>query len=54
MAFVLGYAPYMKLIHNGKSKNNQIDAATIASLLCGGALPLEMPDGREKSGPGSD
>ena len=38
--FVLGHALYMKAIHGGKSKNDQIDAAKIAALLRGGNLPL--------------
>ena len=40
IAFVLGHALYMKAIHGGKSKNDQIDAAKIARLLRGGTLPL--------------
>src|SRR5436309_432261 len=39
IAFVLGHALYMKAIHGGKSKNDQIDAAKIARLLRGGTLP---------------
>ncbi len=39
IAFVLGHALYMKAIHGGKSKNDQIDAGKIARLLRGGALP---------------
>jgi transposase len=37
--FVLGHALYMKAIHGGKSKNDRIDAHTIATLLRGGMLP---------------
>jgi transposase len=37
--FVLGHALYMKAIHGGKSKNDQIDAGKIARLLRGGNLP---------------
>src|SRR5438132_13451101 len=37
--FVLGHALYMKAIHGGKSKNDRIDAAKIATLLRGGNLP---------------
>jgi transposase len=37
--FVLGHALYMKAIHGGKAKNDQIDAHTIAVLLRGGRLP---------------
>jgi transposase len=37
--FVLGHALYMKAIHGGKAKNDRIDAAKIARLLRGGALP---------------
>jgi transposase len=40
IAFVLGHALYMKAIHGGKAKNDQIDAAKIARLLRGGAFPL--------------
>ena len=39
IAFVLGHALYMKAIHGGKSKNDQLDAAKIARLLRGGTLP---------------
>jgi transposase len=37
--FVLGHALYMKAIHGGKSKNDRIDSAKIATLLRGGNLP---------------
>jgi transposase len=37
--FVLGHALYMKAIHQGKSKNDRLDAAKIAGLLKGGLLP---------------
>jgi transposase len=37
--FVLGHALYMKAIHGGKAKNDQIDAQKIAVLLRGGMLP---------------
>jgi hypothetical protein len=37
--FVLGHALYMKAIHGGKAKNNQIDSQKIAALLRGGMLP---------------
>jgi transposase len=37
--FVLGHALYMKAIHGGKKKNDQIDAYKIALLLKGGMLP---------------
>lgn len=40
IAFVLGHALYMKAIHGGKSKNDQIDAGKIARLLRGGTFPL--------------
>jgi transposase len=39
LTFVLGHALYMKAIHGGKSKNDQIDAGKIARLLRGGNLP---------------
>jgi transposase len=37
--FILGHALYMKAIHQGKAKNDRIDAAKIAGLLKGGLLP---------------
>jgi transposase len=37
--FVLGHALYMKAIHGGKAKNDQIDSQKIAALLRGGMLP---------------
>jgi transposase len=37
--FVLGQALYMKAIHGGQAKNDQIDAQKIAVLLRGGTLP---------------
>jgi transposase len=37
--FVLGHALYMKAIHGGKAKNDQIDADKIAVLRRGGMLP---------------
>jgi transposase len=37
--FVLGHALYMKAIHGGKAKTDQIDAKKIAVLLRGGMLP---------------
>ena len=40
IAFVLGHALYMKLIHGGKAKNDRIDAGKIARLLRGGNFPL--------------
>jgi len=36
---VLGHALYMKAIHGGQAKNDQIDAHKIAVLLRGGMLP---------------
>src|ERR1700722_1677916 len=40
IAFVVGHAFYMKLIHGGKAKNDRIDAGKIARLLRGGNFPL--------------
>jgi len=40
IAFVLGHALYMKAIHGGKTKNDEIDARKIAGLLRGGLLPM--------------
>jgi transposase len=37
--FVLGHALFMKAIHGGKAKNDQIDSHKIAVLLRGGMLP---------------
>src|SRR5262245_64046490 len=37
--FVLGHALYMKAIHGGKTKNDRLDAAKIATLLRGGLFP---------------
>jgi transposase len=39
IAFVLGHALYMKAMHGGQAKNDQIDAQKIAVLLRGGMLP---------------
>src|SRR6266849_9016048 len=38
--FVLGHALYMKAIHGGKSKDDDIDAEKISRLLRGGNIPL--------------
>ena len=38
--FVLGHALYMKAIHGGKAKNDDIDAEKIARLLKGGNIPI--------------
>jgi transposase len=38
--FVLGHALYMKAIHGGKAKNDDIDAEKIARLFRGGNLPV--------------
>jgi transposase len=40
IAFVVGHALYMKLIHGGKAKNDRLDAHKIAQLLRGGNFPL--------------
>jgi transposase len=40
IAFVLGHALYMRLIHGGKAKNDRLDALKIALLLCGKNFPL--------------
>jgi transposase len=37
--FVLGHALYMKAIHGGKAKNDNIDSQKMAALLRGGMLP---------------
>jgi transposase len=38
--FVLGHALYMKWIHGGKAKNDDIDAEKIGRLLRGGNIPV--------------
>jgi transposase len=40
IAFVLGHAFYMRLIHGGKGKNDRLDAGKIARLLHCGSFPL--------------
>jgi Transposase IS116/IS110/IS902 family/Transposase len=45
--FVLGHALYMKAIHGGKAKHDQIDAHKIAVLLRGGMLPQAAVDPAE-------
>jgi hypothetical protein len=40
IAFVLGHAFYMKLIHGGKGKNDRLDAGKLARLLHCGSFPL--------------
>jgi transposase len=45
--FVLGHALYMKAIHGGKTKNDQLDSEKIARLLRGGLLPLAYAYPRE-------
>jgi transposase len=37
--FVIGHALYMKAIHGGKAKNDDLDAEKIARLLRGGNIP---------------
>jgi len=39
IAFVLGHALYMKVIHGAKAKNDRIDSRKIAALLKGGLIP---------------
>src|SRR5262245_19106816 len=39
LPFVLGHALYLKAIHGGKTKNDKLDAAKLATLLRGGAFP---------------
>ena len=39
LPFVLGHALYMKAIHGGKAKHDQIDSQQMAALLRGGMLP---------------
>jgi transposase len=43
LPFVIGHALYMKAIHQGKAKNDRIDANKIARLLRGGNFPLAYP-----------
>lgn len=51
LAFVLGHALYMKAIHGGKSKDDDIDADTIGRLLRGGNIPIASvyPKGMRES-----
>jgi transposase len=44
ISFVLGHALYMKAIHGGKAKNDQIASQKIAQLLRGGMLPQASGD----------
>ena len=46
--FVLGHALYMKAIHGGKAKTDEIDAAKLAALLRGGLFPLAYAYPRAK------
>lgn len=49
--FVLGHAQYMKAIHGGKAKNDDLDAEKISRLLRGGTLPVAYvyPKGRRET-----
>jgi hypothetical protein len=38
--FVLSQTLYIKAIHGGKAKSNKIDSHQIATLLCGGLIPV--------------
>src|SRR5262249_37472395 len=38
--FVVGHALYMKAIHGGKAKDDDIDAEKISRLLRGGTIPM--------------
>jgi transposase len=40
LPFVLGHALYMKAVHGGKAKNDDIDAEKIGRLLRGGNIPV--------------
>jgi transposase len=40
IAFLIGHALYMKIIHGAKAKNDRLDANKIARLLRGGNFPL--------------
>jgi hypothetical protein len=46
--FVLGHALAMKAIHGGKSKNDRLDAATLAGLLRSGYFPTAYTYPKEK------
>jgi transposase len=46
--FVLGHALAMKAIHGGKSKNDKLDAATLAGLLRSGYYPMAYAYPRAK------
>jgi transposase len=49
--FVLGHALYMKAIHGGKAKDDDLDAEKIGRLLRGGNLPIAYvyPKGRVRA-----
>ena len=51
IAFVLGHALYMRLIHSAKAKNDRIDAGKIARLLRGGNFPpaYAYPEGMRET-----
>lgn len=48
LPFVLGHALAMRAIHGGKSKNDRLDAATLAGLLRSGYFPLAYVYPKEK------
>jgi transposase len=39
IAFVLGHALYMRIIHGAKAKNDRVDSRKVAGLLRGGLMP---------------
>jgi hypothetical protein len=39
IAFVLGHALYLRIIHGAKAKNDRVDSHKTAALLRGGLLP---------------
>ena len=47
--FVLGHALYMKMIHGGKTKNDQIDAATVSGARPETRPPPAHPAGYERA-----
>src|SRR5712692_9202956 len=51
IAFVLGHALYMKAIHGGKTKHDDIDAEKIGRLLRGGHIPIAYVYPRGMLGP---
>lgn len=50
IAFILGYALYMRAIHGGKAKNDRVDSLKITTLMRGGVFPEAYVYPREMRG----